>query len=172
VTSRRRRPSPRVVPLHPREVLDPTCRQALANLRAGLILMPAQVADIIEALVLDLEAKDRVLEHVHRLAKEVADSPPLDVTRYLRPESPAATREEVHDWLVEVREIAVELSASDLYPLEDCVGRALADLRDLAGELEERLPSPESSQTAAESSIGTPEGAQAAGGPSSEPPAP
>ena len=86
MTSRKPR-FPRVVPIRPPEVRDPTCRQAIANLRAGLILTPMHTADIVEGLVLAIEEKDRVLEGLaNRLQAILAIQPtPLDVTEYLHP---------------------------------------------------------------------------------------
>jgi hypothetical protein len=74
-------------------VQNPLYRQAIANLRAGLILTPAFTADIVEELVLALEEKDRVFEGLaNRMQAILAMPPPPDVTEYLRPAEESAEK--------------------------------------------------------------------------------
>jgi hypothetical protein len=85
---RRRKPAPE--PLK-REIEDSIARQAVKNLRAGVILSSEVVADIIEELVLDIEARDRLLERIRNRLYAIAppDAPPVNVVAdYLEPPLP------------------------------------------------------------------------------------
>jgi hypothetical protein len=59
MTRRKRPPEPL-----PRRVEDPVAREVIAKLRAGLVLPPATVADLIESFVLELEERDRLLARI------------------------------------------------------------------------------------------------------------
>jgi hypothetical protein len=80
MTRRKRPPEPL-----PRRVEDPTAREAVAKLRAGLVLPPATVA---ESFVLELEERDRLLARIRgRVDVITARFPePFDIRSYL-PES-------------------------------------------------------------------------------------
>ena len=83
----RRSRKTRVITVQP-IVKDETARQALANLRTGLVLTPAQTADIIEALVLENERLQSVLDGVTQKVDSIRARyvEPFNLLQYLRSE--------------------------------------------------------------------------------------
>ena len=68
-----------------REVEDPVARTVIAKLRAGAVMPPAMVADVIERFVLELEERDRLFARIRgRVDVITARFPePFDLRRYL-----------------------------------------------------------------------------------------
>ena len=84
--SPRKRPARPAEPL-PRYVEDPTAREIVAKLRAGVVLPSTIVADVIESFVLELEERDRVLGRVRNRLDIIAarfPSGPILLSRYLK----------------------------------------------------------------------------------------
>ena len=84
------RRKPRAVPAK-LEVQDPTAREVIAKLRAGAVVPPALLADVIEGFVLALEAHDRRDERVRNRVAVIAATAealgpsPSNLSRWLRP---------------------------------------------------------------------------------------
>jgi hypothetical protein len=68
--NRRKLHRERADPLKP-EIRDPTAREVVAILRAGAVVPPALVADVIESFTLELEEARRELER-HWLPEHVS----------------------------------------------------------------------------------------------------
>ncbi|MGO9837864.1 MAG: hypothetical protein ACLP1X_27055 [Polyangiaceae bacterium] len=82
---KRRKQRPRT---SPRLVEDPVAREVIEKLRAGLVLPPAMVADVVESFVLELEERDRLLARIRARVDVITMRfpEPFDLRRYL-PES-------------------------------------------------------------------------------------